>query len=76
MVDTNGYDVTDEGTPLPLPASIGAPATGALLHRGVRDLGDLTSLSEREVLSWHGVGPKAVSRLREALAEQGLAFAG
>jgi quinol monooxygenase YgiN len=75
--DVVEYEVvrTHEGTPLPLPTSTGAPAAGALLQRGVRDLRDLTSLTERELLSWHGVGPKAVARLREALAEQGLAFA-
>ncbi|MGY1633131.1 antibiotic biosynthesis monooxygenase [Geodermatophilus sp. SYSU D01186] len=75
--DVAEYEVAQAhaGTPLPLPTSIGAPAASALLQRGLRDLRDLTSLSERELLSWHGVGPKAVSRLREALAGQGLAFA-
>jgi hypothetical protein len=75
--DVVEYEVvrTHGRTPLPLPTSIGAPAASALLQRGVRDLRDLTSLTERELLSWHGVGPKAVSRLRDALAEQGLAFA-
>ncbi|MGY1639346.1 antibiotic biosynthesis monooxygenase [Geodermatophilus sp. SYSU D00742] len=70
------YDVVPAhgGTPLPVPDSIGSPAASALLHRGVRDLRDLTALTERELLSWHGIGPKAVSRLREAMAAQGLAF--
>jgi quinol monooxygenase YgiN len=77
-VDVADYEVsrTYDGAPLPLPTSIGAPASSALLTRGVRDLRDLTGITERELLSWHGVGPKAVRLLREALAEHGLAFAG
>jgi quinol monooxygenase YgiN len=76
-VDVVEYDVvrTHEGTPLPVPTSIGSPASSALLERGIRDLRDLTEVPERELRSWHGVGPKAVSRLRDALAEHGLAFA-
>ncbi|MBB3086393.1 antibiotic biosynthesis monooxygenase [Geodermatophilus sabuli] len=76
-VDVAEYDAvrTHEGTPLPLPASIGAPASSALLGRGIRDLRDLTQVTERELRSWHGVGPKATSRLRDALAEHDLAFA-
>ena len=76
--DVADYEVsrTHDGAPLPVPTSIGAPASSALLTRGVRDLRDLTGVTERELLSWHGVGPKAVRLLREALAEHGLAFAG
>ena len=75
--DVAEYDVvrTHDGTPQPLPTSIGAPAGSALLERGIRDLRDLTQVTERELLSWHGVGPKAVSRLRDAMAEHGLTLA-
>jgi NAD-dependent DNA ligase len=54
---------------------IGAPATGALIHAGYTRLEQLTKFSEKELLALHGVGPKAVRILREALAEKGLAFA-
>ena len=39
-------------------------------------LAQLTAVSEAELLRLHGVGPKATRLLREALAAQGLAFAG
>ncbi|MGK5112543.1 antibiotic biosynthesis monooxygenase [Geodermatophilus sp. CPCC 205506] len=76
--DVADYEVsrTYDGAPLPVPTSIGVPASSALLSRGVRDLRDLTGITERELLSWHGVGPKAARLLREALAEHGLTFAG
>lgn len=54
---------------------IGNPATNALLNLGYTRLKQLTKLTERELLAIHGVGPKAVGLLREALAAQGLSFA-
>jgi predicted flap endonuclease-1-like 5' DNA nuclease len=57
-----------------LPASAGRPALGALTHAGIATLQDVARLSEKELLGLHGVGPKAVRVLREALVEQGLAL--
>lgn len=54
---------------------IGTPAKNALEHEGYFKLEELTALSERQILAIHGVGPKAVGILKEALAEKGLAFA-
>ena len=53
---------------------IGAPATRALAEAGITRLTEVARLSEHELQALHGVGPKAVRVLREALAEQGLAF--
>lgn len=61
-----------EGTPLP---RLGAPATRALRAAGLVTLERLASVTEPEVASLHGVGPFAIQRLREALADAGLAFA-
>ena len=58
----------------PLPDRLGAPAERALAAAGYRTLHQLTAVSEAELLALHGVGPKAVSRLRAALAEKDLAF--
>ncbi|AKU14750.1 helix-hairpin-helix domain-containing protein [Luteipulveratus mongoliensis] len=58
-----------DGTPLP---KIGAPATRALRDIGVRSLEAVTAYSEDELRAMHGVGPIAVTRLKEALAEAGL----
>lgn len=58
-----------------LPAGIGAPATRALAAAGVTRLEQLTSFSEAELLKLHGMGPKAIRLLREALSRGGLKFA-
>jgi predicted flap endonuclease-1-like 5' DNA nuclease len=44
------------------------------VHAGYRRLEQLAALREAEVSALHGVGPKAVRILREALAARGLAF--
>ena len=54
---------------------IGRPATQALLAAGYTRLDQLTGVSEADLLRLHGVGPKAVRLLREALAARGFAFA-
>ena len=61
MTDTPGF-----------PRAIGRPATGALLAAGYTDLAQLDGMAEADLLRIHGVGPKAVSVLRDALAERGL----
>ena len=53
---------------------LGSPAYNALKHEGI-SLADLPKFTEKESLSIHGVGPKAVGILREYLADQGLSFA-
>lgn len=53
---------------------IGAPARRALEGAGITALEALTRLSEADVARLHGMGPKALERLRAALAEQGLTF--
>jgi DNA-directed RNA polymerase alpha subunit len=58
-----------------LPQNIGNPARSALAEVGITRLGQLTEVSEQELLKLHGVGPKAVRLLREALASRGLSFA-
>lgn len=55
----------------PLPRNIGAPATRALRAVGVTTLEQVAGWSEQQLLALHGVGPIAVSRLGEALAERG-----
>lgn len=57
------------------PKGLSNPAISALEHAGYRRLEDLTSVSEKTILSLHGMGPKGVRILREALHQQGLSFA-
>jgi predicted flap endonuclease-1-like 5' DNA nuclease len=53
---------------------IGRPAGSALLEIGVTTLAQVAELGERDLLGLHGVGPKAVRILREALEAEGLSL--
>lgn len=63
---------SDDGESLP---RIGAPATRALNGAGYTTLKQLTKATEAELMALHGFGPKALGILKDALKEQGLAFA-
>ena len=47
---------------------IGGPALRALATAGVRSLSELVQWNERELSELHGMGPKSVRLLKEALA--------
>jgi hypothetical protein len=53
---------------------ISAPAGRALAAAGVHRLKDLTRFSEAEVKKWHGIGPNALGKLRQAMDEKGLKY--
>lgn len=57
-----------------LPAGLAAPARRALASAGITRLEDVARLQESELKALHGMGPKAVNQLRDALASRGLAF--
>ena len=52
--------------------SIGAPATRALQEAGITTLESVAGRPARRLLALHGVGPRAIRLLQEALAEAGL----
>ncbi|WP_353720694.1 RNA polymerase alpha subunit C-terminal domain-containing protein [Dyadobacter sp. 676] len=54
---------------------ISAPARRALENNGIHTLKDLAVKTEKEVLSYHGMGPNAMSKLKTAMEEAGMAFA-
>lgn len=56
------------------PRGIGQPALRALASAGYQNLEQLANVSESDLLKLHGMGPKALRILREALAANGLAF--
>lgn len=58
-----------------LPLALSKPARRGLTNAGYRRLEQLTGLSEAEVRSLHGVGPKALDQLRHALVSNDLSFA-
>jgi hypothetical protein len=53
---------------------ISAPAKRALAAAGVKQLRDLTRFSETEIKKWHGIGPNALGKLRQAMQEKRLSF--
>lgn len=56
------------------PTSLGKVARRELAVHGITRFDQLTQRTERELLSIHGVGPKAVRILTAELAERGLTF--
>ena len=52
----------------------GKPAQRALEHAGIYTLQQLSACRKDEVLSLHGMGPKAMGILEKAMEERGLAF--
>jgi hypothetical protein len=53
---------------------LGAPANRAFAAAGITTLTEVSRTSERELLAMHGVGPRAIRILREAMAERGMDF--
>ena len=49
-----------------------APAARALAAAGIATLEDVAAADRAELARLHGMGPKALARLDEALAEAGL----
>ncbi len=56
------------------PKGIGAPATRALTGAGYTDLRELAGVPAAELKRLHGMGPKALRLLQEALEQQGLSL--
>lgn len=63
------YFCYDNNMKTPLPVSIGNPATVALKAVSVTTLEDLSRITEKELADLHGVGPKAISILKQCLDE-------
>ena len=59
----------------PLPDGLAAPARRALAALGITALRHITAFREDELRLMHGMGPKALGRLRAAMDEKGWSFA-
>jgi len=57
-----------------LPNALGKTAPRALQSAGIDSLAKVSTHTEKELLAIHGVGPKAIRLLTEALAQKGLSF--
>jgi hypothetical protein len=58
-----------------LPMGLSKPAQRALAAAGYTNLDRLAEISEAELGRLHGIGPKAMEQLRQALAAAGLSYA-
>ncbi|HKE50045.1 MAG TPA: DNA-binding protein [Actinomycetes bacterium] len=58
-----------------LPPNLPSPARRALDQAGYRRLDQLTAVTQAELGKLHGMGPKALGQLRDALHRRGLSFA-
>ncbi|MCD7036390.1 hypothetical protein LRR81_19265 [Metabacillus sp. GX 13764] len=56
------------------PKGIGKPAIRALNGAGFEYLEQLEKTTEAELKKLHGMGPKALGRLKAAMEEKGLSF--
>lgn len=57
-----------------LPTNLSAPAQRALAGAGFTSLEQLAGVKEDEISRLHGLGPKTIRQLREAMAARGLHF--
>jgi hypothetical protein len=57
------------------PPGLSQPAQRALAGAGYVRLAQLTEVRESDLAKLHGMGPKALGQLREALAARGASFA-
>jgi DNA-directed RNA polymerase alpha subunit len=58
-----------------LPTGLASPARRALAAAGISRLEQFGRISEADLLGLHGMGPKAIQTIREAMAKRGLTFA-
>ncbi|REE77354.1 hypothetical protein C8E05_6868 [Rhodococcus wratislaviensis] len=66
---------SDTADPTEFPASMGKVSRRELASHGLTRFDHLTTVTAKELLKIHGVGPKAIRILEEELAERGLGFA-
>jgi predicted flap endonuclease-1-like 5' DNA nuclease len=65
----------DSPVPTEFPAGIGKTARRVLALNGYTRYGQLTTMTAKDLLKIHGVGPKAIRILGEELETKGLSFA-
>ena len=53
---------------------LASPARRALESNGITTLKELSKYSEEEILSFHGIGPSAIPKLKTELKKEGLKF--
>jgi len=57
-----------------LPAGLSRPALRALAGAGITRTSHFKKITEAELKQLHGMGPKAIEVIRQAMADEGLEF--
>ncbi|GAB3316907.1 hypothetical protein GCM10027299_07730 [Larkinella ripae] len=57
-----------------LSLKLGKPAERAFAAAGMTTLDQFARFTENEIAGWHGVGPNALGKIRQALLENDLRF--
>lgn len=57
-----------------LPAGLARPALRSLAAAGITSTAHFSKITAAELKQLHGMGPKAIELIRQALAEAGIAF--
>ena len=65
-----------DGTKYGFPPGMSEPSLRALLDAGYDSLEAVAAATPKQLLDLHGMGPKGIRLLREALAARGMSFAG
>ena len=68
------YDPAHDTTGYWSARNIGAPATRALIAAGYTELRQLANVPASELKKLHGMGPRALKLLQEALEQQGMSL--
>lgn len=55
-------------------SKLSKPAQRALINNGIKSPKDLARKSQKEILSFHGMGPASIPVLKSILKKKGLAF--
>jgi hypothetical protein len=58
----------------PFAKGLSSPATSALNHAGYTELSQLAGVPRSDLAQLHGMGPKGLRMLQEALEERGLSL--
>lgn len=67
-------DVPRAGQVGDLPRAIGNPATRALAGAGITSLRAVAAHTPKDLLALHGVGPRAIRILEDALGQAGVSW--
>lgn len=63
-----------EKTPTGVFADMASPVRGALEHKGIKTLKQLSKYTEKEILNMHGIGPSSMPLFKKKLKDAGLSF--